>query len=152
MAGGWLSSRSALLAAVTVGIILAWVVLDALIVTDRERVEGLIQERLADFAARRVDAAMAFVAEDFQNGRDRAAFRAQAEAFLTQYDPARMTYAIRSVAFEGDSAETAVVGGICLVHPGPRSQFPSLIRGTVTLRLRREPAGDWRLTGLKWED
>lgn len=152
MQTGWLSTRGRRLAGLAAALVLGWFILDALIVTEKERLEERVQSLCRDFLAKKLDPCMAFVADDFADGgRDKASLRSSAESFLADFDPAVLTYSIDSIAVEGDRAE---IFGVCFARPGPRSRMPSPMRGDLVLRLRRDapPGREWHLVGLTYGD
>ncbi len=147
MGEGWISTRGRKVALATAVAFLAWFLLDWLIVTESERVAERVEALRRDFAARRVDACMAFVAEDYRDGTlDKAGLRAQAENFVSSYDPNRVGYSVRSISVAEGRAE---VDGVCFITPGPRSQTPAPFRGRLMLKLRRDPDGEWRMVGME---
>ncbi len=158
MDSGWLSPGARKVAAGTAAAVFLWFLVDLLWVTEAERIRAAVQGLRDDFAARRLDRCIAFVAEDYQgHGGDRQGLDANARSFVAQYDPQGLTYDIKAVRIDGDRAE---VEGICFVRPGPRSQLPAPYRGRLVLRLRRlppdAPAGElgtrWRLIELTFQD
>jgi len=142
-------SRRAIILAVAVAAVLAYLLLDFFITTDRERVAHLI-ERVID-AVERGDAkaALAPVPRNYRSGRmDRAGLVALAAAFFDQYGVKRVHVLGRDIALSG---RLAVVDLAVLVRAARRDGWVTTGRSRWHVRLRRVqgPAGpEWVVTDV----
>jgi len=98
-----------ILAAAVLGPVLFWVVLDAAIVTDEERIERIFEEMARAVGRGDVEAALAPVADDYRHmGLTRADLRAVAEAYLDRFGRTRVRVADARVAVSGRRAAASV--------------------------------------------
>jgi len=98
-----------ILAAAVLGPVLLWVVLDAAIVTDEERIERLFDGMAQAIERGDAEAALAPVAGDYRHmGLTRADLRAVAEAYIERFPDTRVRVADAQVAVSGRRAAASV--------------------------------------------
>lgn len=117
------------------------VLVERLIVTDREAVEAVLEEAVSAFEAGDLERLGGLIDETYlAAGRDRARVVAYAETVRRLYRPSQTSVHVQEVTVEGDDAK-ARLRVWTLVTPGR-------IPVDLEVRLRRRPQG-WRIAGAE---
>lgn len=129
-----------LVAIVGIYLLVSW-----LVVTDAERVEGILDSAVAALAARDAEAALAAVPPDFSHdGVDRAALLEGGRSGLKRFPPRAIETLNRRIEVKGDRAEAALW---LRSFPAPGSDFPYPVDTEWSLSLVKRAEG-WRIVRI----
>ena len=124
-----------------------YLIVDPLVVTDRERLEALMERGRAAVEAGDDDALEPLVAEDYRfEGRTRPEFLRLCRGVLKKFAPMKVRFLRKEIRLEEDGRASVLLTAV--VTPRPGSEWPGPVRTEWVLHFVKEDES-WRVSGVK---